>query len=106
MEMNRNQVTSEQIVKLCRKAAAQGAVLLKNDDAVLPLLTNDHVAVFGRCQKEYYRSGTGSGGAVNVPYITNLLDGLRDNLIMEMADGQKNHGASRKCLCQKSLLQR
>lgn len=79
--MNRNQVTSEQIVKLCRKAAAQGAVLLKNDDAVLPLLTNDHVAVFGRCQKEYYRSGTGSGGAVNVPYITNLLDGLRDNHI-------------------------
>lgn len=79
--MNRNQVTSEQIVKLCRKAAAQGAVLLKNDDAVLPLLTNDYVAVFGRCQKEYYRSGTGSGGAVNVPYITNLLDGLRDNHI-------------------------
>ena len=52
---------------------------LKNEDAALPLLESDHVAVFGRCQKEYYRSGTGSGGAVNVLYTTNLLDGLRDN---------------------------
>lgn len=59
--------------------AAQGAVLLKNGDAVLPLTADDHVAVFGRCQKDYYRSGTGSGGAVNVLYTTNLVDGLRDN---------------------------
>lgn len=79
MEENQNRATSEQIAKLCRKVAAQGAVLLKNEDAALPLLESDHVAVFGRCQKEYYRSGTGSGGAVNVLYTTNLLDGLRDN---------------------------
>lgn len=79
MEENQNRATSEQIAKLCRKVAAQGAVLLKNEDATLPLLESDHVAVFGRCQKEYYRSGTGSGGAVNVLYTTNLLDGLRDN---------------------------
>ncbi len=59
--------------------AAQGAVLLKNGDAVLPLTADDHVAVFGRCQKDYYRSGTGSGGAVNVLYTTNLVDGLRGN---------------------------
>ena len=25
---------------------------------------------------EYYRSGTGSGGAVNVEYATNILDGF------------------------------
>ncbi len=68
-----------QISVLCRRVAAQGAVLLKNENAVLPLTVEDNVAVFGRCQKEYYRSGTGSGGAVNVPYTTNLLDGLRDN---------------------------
>ena len=69
---------NDQISSLCRRAAAQGAVLLKNEDAVLPLSSNDRAAVFGRCQKEYYRSGTGSGGAVNVRYTTNLLDGLRD----------------------------
>lgn len=69
---------NDQISSLCRRAAAQGAVLLKNEDAVLPLSSNDRAAVFGRCQKEYYRSGTGSGGAVNVRYTTNLLDGFRD----------------------------
>ncbi|MDE7477106.1 MAG: glycoside hydrolase family 3 C-terminal domain-containing protein, partial [Lachnospiraceae bacterium] len=81
METREKHGTNSQILKLCRKAAAQGAVLLKNEDAVLPLSGNDNVAVFGRCQIEYYRSGTGSGGAVNVPYMTNLMDGLRNNHI-------------------------
>ena len=65
--------------KLCRTAAAEGAVLLKNENHTLPILPEDTVSVFGRCQLEYYKSGTGSGGAVNVPYRTNILDGLRDN---------------------------
>lgn len=78
MERKRNS-TDDQISVLCRRAAAQGAVLLKNENAVLPLTADDNVAVFGRIQQEYYRSGTGSGGAVNVPYTTNLVDGLRDN---------------------------
>lgn len=81
MEVKKNQTITDRIAALCRKAAAQGAVLLKNEDAVLPLTTDDHVAVFGRCQKDYYRSGTGSGGAVNVLYTTNLLDGLKSNHI-------------------------
>mgnify|MGYP002423089737 CR=1 FL=1 len=65
--------------EICRKAAAQGAVLLENKDGMLPLLQKDSVAVFGRCQTEYYRSGTGSGGSVNVPYITNILQGLKED---------------------------
>lgn len=81
MEVKKNQPITNQAAALCRKAAAQGAVLLKNEDAVLPLTADDHVAVFGRCQKDYYRSGTGSGGAVNVLYTTNLLDGLKSNHI-------------------------
>lgn len=81
MEVKKNQTITDQIAALCRKAAAQGTVLLKNEDAVLPLTADDHVAVFGRCQKDYYRSGTGSGGAVNVLYTTNLLDGLKSNHI-------------------------
>lgn len=67
--------------QLCRTAAAEGAVLLKNENHVLPFLTDDTVSVFGRCQLEYYKSGTGSGGAVHVPYRTNILDGLRENHI-------------------------
>ena len=40
--------------------------MLRNEEEVLPLRKEDKVAVFGRCQIDYYRSGTGSGGAVNV----------------------------------------
>ena len=63
--------------ELSRRTAAEGAVLLKNEQGALPLKEGEHIAVFGRCQIEYYRSGTGSGGAVHVPYSTNLLDELR-----------------------------
>ena len=59
-----------------REVAAQGAVLLKNEKQMLPL-KEEKISVFGRIQIDYYRSGTGSGGAVNVVYKTNLLDGLR-----------------------------
>lgn len=89
MESREKQITGQQLSRLCRQAAAQGAVLLKNEGAVLPLTEKDSVAVFGRCQIEYYRSGTGSGGAVNVPYTTNLIQGLRGDQIAvneELAD--------------------
>lgn len=61
-----------------REVAAEGAVLLRNEGHVLPLTSNDNVAIFGRTQINYYRSGTGSGGSVHVTHTTNLLGGLRD----------------------------
>lgn len=67
----------EGFAEFSRSVAADGAVLLKNEDQVLPLADGERVALFGRTQINYYRSGTGSGGAVNVEYSTNLLDGLR-----------------------------
>lgn len=70
-------VPLEGFAAFSRKVAAEGAVLLQNDGQVLPLVKGDRVSVFGRIQINYYRSGTGSGGSVNVPYTTNLLDGLR-----------------------------
>lgn len=66
-----------EINKLARQLAAEGMVLLKNENQVLPLKDKEKVAVFGRCQLEYYKSGTGSGGAVHVPYTSNVIDGLR-----------------------------
>ena len=89
MKSEEKQVTNSRISELCRRAAAQGAVLLKNEDAVLPFTEKDRVAVFGRCQINYYKSGTGSGGAVNVPYRINLMEGLENNHIAvneELAD--------------------
>ena len=62
---------------ICR-VAEEGAVLLKNEERVLPLTKEDKVAVFGRCQLDYYRSGMGSGGSVHVSYTTNLTDSLEN----------------------------
>ena len=74
----------------CRAAAAEGAVLLKNEGHMFPLKKEEMVSVFGRCQFETYRSGTGSGGAVNVPYAVNIYDGMRESgsftLNEELAD--------------------
>ncbi|MBO5557584.1 glycoside hydrolase family 3 protein [Ruminococcus sp.] len=64
--------------KYLEKAAevnAEGAVLLKND-GVLPLDKNSEISVFGRIQLDYYKSGTGSGGMVNVAKVTGIVDGL------------------------------
>ena len=62
--------------KIITRSAAEGAVLLKNEGETLPFLPSDNVALFGRCQIDYYKSGTGSGGSVHVPYTINLLDGF------------------------------
>nr|WP_211184621.1 glycoside hydrolase family 3 C-terminal domain-containing protein [Paenibacillus lemnae] len=51
--------------------------MLQNHDQVLPIKQGERISVFGRSQIDYYRSGTGSGGSVNVAYTTNLLNGLR-----------------------------
>ena len=64
---------------LARQAVAEGCVLLKNDDKALPIRKGERVSVFGRIQFDYYKSGTGSGGAVNTRYVTNILDALKEN---------------------------
>ena len=43
----------EGFAELCRSAAAQGAVLLKNEEETLPVTNGERVAVFGRIQKDY-----------------------------------------------------
>ena len=60
------------------KTVAEGIVMLKNRNEALPLKENETVSVFGRIQFHYYKSGTGSGGMVNVSKVTGILDGLLD----------------------------
>ena len=62
-----------------RKTVAEGCVLLKNDNNALPIQHNEKVSVFGRIQFDYYKSGTGSGGMVNAPYVVSILDDLKEN---------------------------
>lgn len=69
----------EKYASIIRQVAAEGCVLLKNDDKALPLRDNDKVAVFGRSAFNYYKSGLGSGGLVNTRYVVSILDALREN---------------------------
>jgi len=63
---------------LARQAAAEGCVLLKNENEALPLRKGDKVAVFGRIAFHYYKSGLGSGGLVNTKYVVGILDALKE----------------------------
>ncbi len=59
------------------RAVSEGIVMLKNE-GVLPLAKSDTVSIFGRIQLHYYKSGTGSGGMVNVSHVVGIPEGLRN----------------------------
>ena len=67
---------SREFNEVCRKVGNEGIVLLKNDHNVLPLEKGTSVSLFGRIQSNYIKSGTGSGGMVNVEYVVNIPQGL------------------------------
>ncbi len=69
---------TEGMPELLREAAAEGTILLRNDN-ILPLTENDVISVFGRVQNDYIFVGYGSGGDVIKPYTVNLMEGLRNN---------------------------
>ena len=71
-------LVSDDIVSIVRKAAAEGAVLLKNN-GTLPIKLSDRVSVFGRTAIDYFAVGYGSGGDVQFPYAVNIIDGLISN---------------------------
>lgn len=70
---------------LSRLAASEGIVLLKNEQNVLPLI-DQKISVFGRIQTDYYKSGTGSGGLVNVDHVTSIIDALLENPYVKVND--------------------
>ena len=70
-------LTVPEIIPICRKVAADSAVLLKND-GVLPIGDSRTVALFGRASFDYFTVGYGSGGDVVAPYKVNLAEGLKN----------------------------
>ena len=71
--LNWNEYTESAIMTAC-----EGIVMLENKDKVLPLKKGTRAALFGRMQTHYYKSGTGSGGMVNVHHVTDIREGLND----------------------------
>ena len=69
---------------VARKAAAEGMVLLKNDNHVLPLDSGTKLAVFGIGQLYTIKGGTGSGEVNNLKSV-NILEGLEacDDLVVD-----------------------
>ena len=66
----------EKYLAKAAETVSEGIVMLKNDNGALPLDMNETVSVFGRIQLHYYKSGTGSGGMVNVSKVTGIVDGM------------------------------
>ncbi len=75
--------------ELIRAAAAEGAVLLKNN-GVLPFSKEQTVSLFGRIQVNTFFVGYGSGGDVSAPYKVSYLEGIKNcdeiKLNTELAD--------------------
>lgn len=73
--------------------AAEGSVLLENN-GVLPFKSGQKVAIFGRTQETYIKSGTGSGGLVRPEEIPCIIKSLRENGVFsideELAEIYKN----------------
>jgi len=73
---NRSAITaSERHIELSRRAACEGAVLLKNN-GILPLKNGTKIAVFGNAQIDYVKGGGGSGDVYS-PYVRNIYEGLK-----------------------------
>jgi len=74
----------EAYTKTARQAASDGIVMLRNEHETLPLPDAAKVSLFGRAQLTYYRSGTGSGGMVNVGHVTSIREALEDETSLEL----------------------
>ncbi|MCM1175197.1 MAG: glycoside hydrolase family 3 C-terminal domain-containing protein [Blautia sp.] len=79
---NRYEIDWDAYAAKARETAAEGAVLLRNENNVLPLCGGEKLAVFGRIQFDYYKSGTGSGGMINTRYVVGILDALKEEKIV------------------------
>lgn len=62
---------------ITRQSSAEGMVLLKNDNNTLPIKDLKTVALFGVNSYDFLSGGLGSG-AVNVPYVVDMVQGLKN----------------------------
>ena len=81
-----------------RQSAAEGMVLLKNNNALPFSADIKNVALYGCTSYDFIAGGTGSGN-VNHAYVVSLLDGLRNggyNVFDDLKDAYTKHIAKSK----------
>ncbi|MBQ9137541.1 MAG: glycoside hydrolase family 3 C-terminal domain-containing protein [Alistipes sp.] len=64
-----------------REVASEGFVLLKNDNATLPMAVSQKVALFGVGSYDFIAGGRGSGD-VNKAYVVDMHEGMTSNGIV------------------------
>ena len=74
---NEKKTVTPGMPELLRRAAADGAVMLENNE-ILPLKDGTRVALFGITGYESHYVGYGSGGDVNRPYAVSFADGIKN----------------------------
>ena len=86
--------------ELCRVAATKSAVLLKNDDKILPLSANDNIALIGKLAENSRYQGSGSS-RINCNNLVNVLDAFKlHSSTVNYAEGYtlKGDGRNKKLL--------
>lgn len=81
-----------------RQSAAEGMVLLKNNNALPFSADIKNVALYGCTSYDFIAGGTGSGN-VNHAYVVSLLDGLKNggyNVFDDLKDAYAKHIAKSK----------
>lgn len=77
-------------VEIVRTAAAEGMVLIKNENNILPVKNTSKIAIFGKNASNFVTGGGGSS-EVNAAYRIQLLDGLQNASykVIDSKDGKK-----------------
>ena len=91
--------------ELARKAAAQCAILLKNEGAVLPLKAGTKVAVVGdfAFQPRYQGAGSSMVNSTKVETIENLIKEEKDLEVTAMCHGYKRSGEADSTLLSEAV---
>ena len=79
--------------KIAREAAAEGMVLLKNENNALPLKEEKTVAVFGKISYYLVEAGTGSGGIRSNKYAISVNEGLKASGFKILKDMEETYTA-------------
>ena len=66
---------NERNINLARRAAAEGMILLKNENGTLPLSSSSPAALFGRNQLDTFKGGGGAANVWAVPVVS-FADGI------------------------------